>query len=111
MVDVEFGGNPPVNVEVLKENGVVATYASMAAPEPALPFYPFMFKNLALRTVFVFAIPESAKENAASDIGGWLQEGKLRHRIGSRFPLDQTAAAHEAVESGSVVGNVVVDVD
>jgi NADPH2:quinone reductase len=33
---------------------------------------------------------------------------RLRHTIGATFPLDAVVEAHECVESGSVVGNVVV---
>jgi NADPH2:quinone reductase len=39
-----------------------------------------------------------------------LRAGELRPRVGARFPLDQVAAAHEAQESGRVVGNIVIDI-
>jgi hypothetical protein len=34
----------------------------------------------------------------------------LQHAIALRLPLEQIAQAHEAVESGSVMGNVVLGV-
>ena len=49
IVEVEFGGNLETSVAVLKQNGVIAAYASMAAPTPTLPFYPLMFKGVSLR--------------------------------------------------------------
>jgi NADPH:quinone reductase len=44
-------------------------------------------------------------------INGALKAGVLKTRIGARYSLDDTAQAHVAVESGSVIGNVVVTVD
>ena len=38
VVDVEFGANLPVSIEVLRIGGTIATYASMQVPEPKLPW-------------------------------------------------------------------------
>jgi NADPH2:quinone reductase len=38
-----------------------------------------------------------------------LKAGQLQHSIGPRFSLDQIVQAHETVEAGQSVGNVVVD--
>ncbi len=38
-----------------------------------------------------------------------LERGELIHTVGARFPLSEIAAAHEAVEAGATLGNVVVD--
>jgi NADPH2:quinone reductase len=40
----------------------------------------------------------------------WLESGSLRHNIALRLPLARIAEAHEAVESGHAIGNVVLDV-
>ena len=37
-----------------------------------------------------------------------LEAGTLIHTIARRYALDDIVAAHEAVESGAVLGNVVV---
>jgi NADPH2:quinone reductase len=110
IVEVELGGNLSVSVEVLKANGVLATYASQAVPEPVLPFYQLLYRNIVLRHELVFLMPEDAKQHAVTDITGWLEAGRLWHHIGSRFPLDQAAAAHEAVESGAV-GKVLLEIN
>ena len=39
VVDVEFGANLPVSIEVLKVGGVIATYSSTQEPQPKLPFF------------------------------------------------------------------------
>jgi NADPH2:quinone reductase len=38
-----------------------------------------------------------------------LASGKIKHAIGARYALRDIVAAHEAVEQGKVLGNVVID--
>jgi NADPH2:quinone reductase len=37
--------------------------------------------------------------------------GRLLHTVGARFPLDRIVEAHEAVEAGRTLGNVVIDLN
>ncbi len=108
VVEVEFGGNLATSMAALKDNGVIATYASQANPEPTVPFYVLVYKNVTVQHVLVFGMPEAAKTQAVSDISKWLGAGQLHHHLGPRFTLDQIAAAHEAVEAGAF-GKVLVE--
>lgn len=110
IVDVDFGANLPVSQAILKDGGIIASYASMGVPEPSLPFYPLMQRNAVVRLVFVYEVPPAALAQAAADLTACMESGTLRHLIADRFPLAEVAAAHEAVESGRMVGNVVVDI-
>jgi NADPH2:quinone reductase len=101
VVEVEFGGNLPASLGALKIRGVVAAYASQAEPEPSVPFYQLMFKNITVRHVLVFQMPESAKRQAVTAISRWLSAGSLTHEVGPVFDFDQVVEAHEAVESGA----------
>jgi NADPH2:quinone reductase len=38
-----------------------------------------------------------------------LSKQQLQHSIGARFAIDRIALAHQTVEAGQTVGNVVVD--
>ena len=109
VVDVEFGGNLETSLAVLKANGVIATYASGAEPEPVVPFYSFLYKNLSIRFELVFLMPEEAKIRAVEDITLWLNDDRVRHQVGKTFPLQDTIAAHEAVEQGAQ-GKVLIDI-
>jgi len=40
----------------------------------------------------------------------WLADGRLRIRIGARFPLAEAAQAHALVESRASTGKVLLDV-
>jgi len=48
---------------------------------------------------------------AIAELTAMLEAGTLTHTIGARFSLNDIAAAHEAVESGDVTGNVVLDLE
>ncbi len=110
VVEVELGGNMPVTSRVIAVNGVIAAYASMAVPEVPLPFYPLLRTGPTIEIVACFTVPEADKLQGVRDISEWLATGKLRHHVGAIYPLDEIARAHEAVESGSVIGGVVLEV-
>lgn len=111
VVEVELGGNMAVTSRVLKPNAVIAAYASMAAPEVSLPFYSLLMAGPTIEIVAVFTAPEADKMQGVRDISDWMAAGKLRHNVGATFALDDIAAAHEAVESGSVIGGAVLEID
>ena len=111
VVDVEFGANLSMSVEVLKIGGVIATYSSTQVPEPKLPFFTMMYKDLTLRTIIVYAMPEEAKSQAIQDIDQALTAGTLEHRIAETLPLDEVARGNEVIEQGSIRGAVVLTID
>jgi len=108
IVEVDFGANLEQDVALIKPNGVIASYSSTQRPEPVLPYYPLAYKGVTLRLVQAYMLPKAARAQALADIGQALEEGALQHRIAATFPLEETAAAHELLESGEAVGNVVV---
>ena len=73
-----------------------------------------MALNARLQFVLLYTVGEEALGAAAQDITRALEDGALE--VGEdhglplvRFPLEETAAAHDAVEKGAV-GKVLVDV-
>ena len=83
----------------------------MAAPNPALPFYPLMFKAATIRTLLVYILTADERKQTLADLTRAMELGALRHAVAKSFPLEEIAAAHEAVESGQVMGNVVVEIE
>ncbi|RZV35189.1 MAG: NADPH:quinone reductase [Chromatiales bacterium] len=111
IVDVEFGGNLPTSIEVLRIGGTIASYASTQVPEPTLPFFKMMYKDVTVRMVIVYAMPEAAKEHAVADIEKALSAGSLQHRIAHTMPLGEIAHSNEIIEHGTVRGAVVLTID
>ena len=109
IVDGDFGGNLDQSVKSLKPGGVIAAYASDSVLEPKVPFYQLAYRNIAARFILVFMLPDPLKEQATREINGWLAKGDLRHYVARRFPLEEIAAAHLAVERGPL-GNVLVEI-
>lgn len=110
VVEVEFGANLAEVLQCIRTGGTIATYSSMQAPEPRLPFYRMMFMDLTVRMVLVYVMPEAAKQAAIADIGKYLAEDRLQHRIAQRLPLEDLARANELIEQGELRGCVVVDI-
>jgi len=111
VVDVEFGANLATSVEVLKVGGVIATYSSMQVPEPKLPFFQMMYKDLTIRTIIVYAMPEEAKHRAILDIDKALANDALQHRIAETMPLAEIVKSNEIIEQGSIRGAVILTVN
>jgi NADPH2:quinone reductase len=47
-------------------------------------------------------------EGRVTDLFAWLRDGRLKLEIGGRFPLDQAAEAHRAIESRATTGKLVL---
>jgi NADPH:quinone reductase-like Zn-dependent oxidoreductase len=111
IVDVEFGATLATSVEVLRIGGTIATYASTQVSEPKLPFLKMMYKDVTVRLVIVYAMPEEAKEQAVADIEEALLADRLLHRIAQALPLEDIARSNELVEQGSIRGAVILRID
>jgi NADPH2:quinone reductase len=111
VVDVDFGKNLPLTSQLLRPGGVIAAYASMGEPRPALPFYELFRLNPVLRPVLVYTMSDSAKAQAHADIARWLKEAKPIFAVAERFPLSEIVQAHLAVERGEKIGHVLLTID
>ncbi|MEK9775685.1 MAG: NADPH:quinone reductase [Quisquiliibacterium sp.] len=111
VIEVAFGANLNTNLQLLRANGVIASYASDAQPDPQIPFWPMLAKDLTVRFVLVYAMPLDAHQQAADWITEALAAGRLCHQVHRTFDLDEIVAAHEATESMSNVGKVLVRVE
>ena len=110
IVDVDFGANQDQNLSVIKEGGVISAYASVSDMTPTLQFYGFMFKNVTLRMLIAYLIPDDARRKGEADIYRWLENGDLTHAIVDGGNLEQLANAHNMVAAGQKLGTVVVSV-
>lgn len=107
IVEVDFSGNFDVSRQIIKRSGSITIYAAGDGPAPR---FDFPVSNVNVRHVLVYDMPEDAKITGVNDTNRWLADGSLVGMDGPRFPLDDTAGAHEAVRAATV-GKVVIDVD
>jgi len=109
VVDVELGVNLPTYEKMLRPAAMIATYAASTAQDFALPLR-LRQRNITVRMVFVYTMPDAAKRQSIADLSRWISTGRPKFAIAARFPLDEIAAAHETVESGKKIGHVILDI-
>jgi len=109
VVDVEFGANLPTVLRFIQTGGSINSYSSTQNPQPQLPFFEMMYKDLTIRMIIVYAMPEEAKQSAIADIHEALQNESLQHRIAHTLPLDEIVRGNELVEGGELRGAVVLE--
>ncbi len=114
IVEVAPAANAALDGAVLSSNGTVAAYASERDQSLELDVRALMSRNVRYQFVLVYTVSGAAKEQAVADVAAAVAEGALP--VGEddglplhRFPLEQTANAHVAVERGAV-GKVLIDV-
>jgi len=107
VLEVDLAANARLLSDVLAPDGIVAIYGS-GAPEASIPFQFLLQNNVTLKFFLVYLMPPDEWARATTEITRMLERGELIHNVPRTFTLDETAAAHEAVESGTAMGNVVV---
>jgi NADPH:quinone reductase len=110
IVEVDFGANQDISLAVLKSNGVIASYASDAVQLPSLKYLAFARNNITLRMVLIYEAHQAARDAAARDVVKLLETGFLKHQVATRLPLEKIVEAHEAMESGAIIGKILLDV-
>ena len=111
IVDMDFS----TTVQLLASGGLAAhgtlvSYGSNAYGDIAIPFRALLWNSYSLRFFLVYDLAPQDRRAAIDGLNQLLTGGQLSHTIAARFGFDEVAAAHEAVEAGRLIGNVVVEV-
>ena len=93
----------------LAPHGTLVSYGSNAYGDLAIPFRALLWNSYTLRFFLVYDLAPHDRRAAIDGLSQLLADGQLSHAIGARFGFGEVAAAHEAVEGGKVIGNVVVE--
>ena len=109
IVEVAFGANIKIDVQLLAQGGSIATYATNT-PMAETPVWQLVFVNARLFFVGSDDVPSEAKIKATRDINQALEAGWKGLDIAEVIPLDEVARAHELVEHPAKPGRVVVSI-
>jgi NADPH2:quinone reductase len=114
VVEVAISANAALNLAVVKPRASVAIYADDGGDTFALDVRSNMVKNTRYQFVLLYTVGDPALNAAVEDVTRALADDALP--VGEdaglplhRFPLKETAAAHQAVED-AVIGKVLIDV-
>jgi NADPH:quinone reductase len=100
IIEVSFSDNIDLDAAVLKNNGIIAAYATRR-DRPDFPFWPMLFDNIVIRLLGSDDFPAASKQQAAADLTAATRDGAVSTAIGTPLPLDRIADAHDRVDAGT----------
>lgn len=109
LIEVDLSANAKLYPAVLRPHSTVVVYGTSAA-ETALPGHWLMINSVTLRTFLVYELSDEDRTAGIKELTELLEDGRLIHAVARRMPFESIAEAHEIVERGEVMGNVVVDI-
>ena len=109
VVEMDITANAKLLPGVLRPHGKAVVYG-VGSPDVTIPGAWMLYSTISLVFMIVYDLPPADRMSGLNGVSAMLQNGSLQHAVGRRMPLSEIAAAHEAVEAGSVLGNVVIDI-
>lgn len=100
VIEVSFSDNIDLDAAVLKNNGIVAAYATRR-DRPDFPFWPMLFDNIVIRLLGSDDFSAASKQQAAADLTDAARDGALSIAIGTPLPLGKIAEAHDRLDAGT----------
>jgi NADPH2:quinone reductase len=109
MIELDITANARLIPAVLRPRGLVVVYG-VGGPEATIPASFCLQNAITLKFIFVYELTEAERARAIAGITRLLEAGRLINNVAQSFALDDIVAAHQTVEQGRAIGNVVVKV-
>jgi NADPH:quinone reductase len=110
IIEVDGAANAAVLPSLIARGGLCVLYGS-GKPQVPFDFGPMILIGAAVRFFIVYELPSADRAVLVDTLNAYLSHGMVKHAIAARYPLDDIVKAHEAVESGKLLGNAVVVFD
>jgi NADPH2:quinone reductase len=110
VIEVDAAANVGLDVSVVAADGDLVIYGSGQRDIP-MPFGPLIMKNVGVRFFIVYNLRLDVQQRAIAHLTAMLARGDLQHNVAARLPLERIVEAHELVEQGRAIGNVLVAPD
>jgi NADPH:quinone reductase len=107
VIEMDFSGNAKLMPSVLHPRSTVVVYGNSNA-EATIPSQFFLQNVITICYIFVYELTQAERDAAVSGINRMLENKTLLNNVALTLPLNDIVAAHEAVEQGKALGNVVV---
>jgi NADPH2:quinone reductase len=107
VIEMDLAANAKLYPAVLRPRGHIVVYGTGSA-EATIPAQPSLVNAMKIEFVYVYELTAPEREAAVSAINRMLESKTLINNVALTLPLSDITAAHEAVEGGKIMGNVVV---
>jgi NADPH2:quinone reductase len=94
---------------MLRERGTIVIYGT-GSPQSEIPGMFFLRNAITLKFIYVYELNAAERSAALDAITRSLEAGSLCTLVGKAYPVTDIVTVHEAVESGKILGNVVVNI-
>lgn len=108
VVELDLTANAGLLPGVLRPRGTLVVYGT--GPQAAIPASFCLVNAITCKFVFVYELTPDERARAVADITRMLEANRLAHNVATNFPLADIVKAHETVEQGRAIGNVVLQV-
>jgi len=109
VVDLDFSTTSRlVAAGAVARHGVFVCYGSNERGAIPVEFGSWLPRSISLVFFLVYDLRPAERRQAVASLNALLAQGRLTHLLAPAYPLGDIVAAHQAVESGQVLGNVVV---
>lgn len=106
VIEMDLSANAKLIPAVLRPKGSVIVYGT--GPEATIPAAFCLVNTVRLQFFLVYELDATERQRAVATITRALERNELNNRVAKpTYPLADIAAAHEAVERGSI-GNVTI---
>jgi NADPH:quinone reductase len=92
---------------VLRPRGPVVVYGTGSA-EATIQAQPLLVNAMKIEFIYVYELTADERAAAVTVINRMIENKTLINNVALTLPLSDIVAAHEAVEGGKIMGNVVV---
>ena len=110
VIEMDLAANARLYPSILHARSQVVVYGTGAAEAP-IPAQFMLVNAITLKWIFVYELTAQERAAAVGAINRMMEDKRLIHNVAKSFPFADMVSAHEAVEQGKALGNVVVTID
>jgi NADPH2:quinone reductase len=107
VIEMDLAANAKLYPGILHARSQVVVYGT-GAPEAAVPAQFLLVNANTIKWIFVYELTAVERAAAIGAITDLMAQKRLIHNVALTLPLGEIVRAHEAVEQGKTLGNVVV---
>jgi NADPH2:quinone reductase len=109
VIDMDFSTSHRLTADgSIKRHGSLVCYGSNVAGDVAVNFRPLLWNSITMKFFLVYDLTTENRQHGLRYLTELLNKNVLVHAVAAQYPLQDMVKAHQAVEGGQVLGNVVV---